>query len=113
MRRWGLIIVTSVGVVIYVNNARSEQDIEKINVLARFCIADHLTACHQYITKSINDFEDRRKSRGEPTCFLGHSSDDQIIGLFVHAILSKYAYADIPSSDAIENIYKDNCPHQN
>jgi hypothetical protein len=113
MRRWGLIIVTAVGVLIDENSARAELDIEKVNVLARSCIADHLSVCQQYITKSINDFEDRRKSRGEPTCFVGHSSDDQIIRLFVRAILTKYAYADMPSSDAIENIYKDNCPHQN
>ena len=113
MRQWALIIVTAAGVLISGNNARADVDIDKIDGLAKSCIADHLNMCHQYITKTINDLEDRRKSRGEPVCFVGHSSDDETIRLFIRVILAKYAYANMPSPDAIEDIYKDNCPSQN
>ena len=113
MRRWGLIIVTAMAILIYEKTARSELDLGKVNELARACIGDHLAVCYQYISYSINDLEDRRKIRGEPICFVGHSSDEPTIKIFVRAILTKYAYANTPSSDAIENIYKDNCPHQN
>ena len=106
-------IVTAASVLIGEKTARSELNLEKVNELARSCIADHLIACHQYISKSIDDLEGRRKISGEPTCFVGHSSDDEVIRIFVRAILAKYVYSDMPSSDAIENIYKDNCPHQN
>jgi hypothetical protein len=113
MRRWDLIIVTAAAALFCENSASAELDLDKINVLAKSCIADHLSACHQYIEKSVRDLEGRRRERGEPICFAGHSSDDETMRLFTRAILTKYAYANMASSDAIENIYKDNCPGHN
>jgi hypothetical protein len=113
MRRWDLIIVTVVMAVICEKTAHAELDLEKVSELARSCIVDHLSACHQYITLSIDDLDNRRKIQGERACFVGHSSDDQIMKTFIHAILTKYAYSDMPSPVAIENIYKDNCADQN
>jgi hypothetical protein len=113
MRRWGLTIVTALTVVICEKPAHAELDLKKVNDLARSCIADHLSDCHQYITHAIDDLDNRRQSQGERACFVGRSSDDQTMKIFIHAILSKYAYSDMPSPVAIENIYKDNCADQN
>jgi hypothetical protein len=113
MRRWGFIIVTVLTGVICAKSAHAELDLKKVNDLARSCIADHLSDCHQYITQAIDDLDNRRKSDGERACFVGHSSDDQTMKTFVHVILAKYAYSDMPSPVAIENIYKDNCADQN
>ncbi len=113
MRRWGLIIVTTLAGVICDKSAHAGLDLKKVNNLAKSCIADHLSECHQYITKAIDDLDTQRKNQGERACFVGHSSDDQTMKTFIHAILAKYAYSDMPSVVAIENIYKDNCADQN
>jgi hypothetical protein len=113
MRRWGLIIVTALTGVIFDKSAHAELNLKKINDLARSRIADHLSDCHQYITHAIDELDTQRKSRGERACFVGHSSDDPTMRTFIRAILAKYAYSDMPSAVAIENIYKDNCADQN
>ena len=113
MRRWGLIIVTGLMSVTCEKAAYAELDLYKVNELARSCIADHLSACHQYITHAIDDLDNRRKIQGERGCFAGHSSDDQTMRTFIRAILAKYVYSDTPSAVAIETIYKDNCADQN
>ena len=113
MRRWGLIIVTVLMGVICEKAAYAELDLDKVNDLARSCIADHLSACHQYITHAIDDLDNRRKSQGGDGCFVGHSSDDRTMRTFIQAILAKYAYSDMPSPVAIQNIYHDNCANQN
>ena len=113
MRRWGLIVLTVVTSVICEQSAYAKLDLQKINDLAKSCIADHLSDCHQYITHAIDDLDNRRMSQGERACFVGQSSTDQTMKIFIHAILAKYAYSDTPSPVAIENIYKDNCADQN
>ena len=113
MRRWGLIIVTGLMSVTCEKAAYAELDLDKVNELARSCIADHLSACHQYITHAIDDLDNRRKIQGERGCFAGHSSDDQTMRTFIRAILAKYAYSDMPSPVAIQNIYHDNCADKN
>jgi len=113
MRRWGLIIVTVLTGAICAKSARAELDLKKISDLARSCIADHLVDCHQYITHAIDDLDNRRKMHGRRACFVGHSSDDQTMRIFIRAIVAKYAYSDMPSAVATENIYKDNCADQN
>jgi hypothetical protein len=113
MQRWGLMIVTMLSAVICAKAAHAELDLKKVNALARSCIADHLSDCHQYIAHSIDDLDNQRKMQGERTCFVGHSSDDQTMKTFIRAILAKYAYSDLPSPVAIQNIYKENCADQN
>jgi hypothetical protein len=113
MRRWGLIIVTVFAGVISDKSAHAGLDLKKVDDLARSCIADHLSDCHQYITHAIDDLNTQRKSQGKRTCFVGHSSDDQTLRTFIRAILAKYVYSDTPSAVAIETIYKDNCADQN
>jgi Domain of unknown function (DUF1902) len=101
MRRWGLIIVTVLTGVICAKSAHAKLDLKKVSDLARSCIADHLSDCHQYIAHAIDDLDNRRKSQGERACFVGHSSADQTMKTFIHAILAKYAYSDMPSAVAI------------
>jgi hypothetical protein len=113
MRRWGLIIATVLMSFTCEKAAYAELDLDKINELARSCITDHLSDCHQYITHAIDDLDNRRKIQGGRSCFVGHSSDDQTMRIFIRAILAKYAYSDMPSPVAIQNIYHDNCADQN
>ena len=113
MRRWGLIIVTVLMSVTCEKAAYAELDLDKVNELARSCIADHLSDCHQYITHAIDNLDAQRNSQGKRACFVGHSSDDQTMRTFIRAILAKYAYSDTPSAVAIETIYKGNCADQN
>jgi hypothetical protein len=113
MRRLGLIIAILLTSSICEQSAYAGLDLKKVNNLAKSCIADHLSDCHQVIAQAIDDLDNSRKTQGERACFVGHSNDDQTMKTFIHAILSKYAYSDIPSLVAIENIYKDNCVDQN
>jgi hypothetical protein len=113
MLRWGLIIVTVLTGVICAKSAHAELDLKKVSDLARSCIADHLTDCHQYITNSIDYLDNRLKTHGKRACFVGHYSDDQTMIAFIRAIVERYAYSDMPSAVAIENIYKENCADQN
>jgi hypothetical protein len=113
MRRWGLMITTVLTAVIFEKAAHAELELKKVNELARSCITDHLSDCHQYIAHSIDDLDSRRKIQGERACFVGHSSDDETMKIFIRAILAKYAYSDMLSPVAIQNIYKDNRAEQN
>jgi len=91
----------------------SQAGVKSANELAKECIADNKAPCSRYILESIDTLENGRRLQGEPSCLAGDSSSEQIVKVFVRAILASYPYDELPASAAIENIYKDSCKNQN
>jgi hypothetical protein len=93
--------------------AASQAQSKSANELARQCIADDKSPCSLYIMGSIDALEKERRVRGEPSCLAGNPTSEQIVKVFVRAILANYPYTDLPASAAIENIYEDKCKNLN
>ena len=87
----------------------SQAQSKSANELAKQCIADDKAPCSRFILASIDSMENGRRMRGEPSCLAGDPSSDEIVKVFVRAILASYPYDQLPASALIENIYKDKC----
>ena len=91
----------------------SQAQSKSANELAKQCIADDKSPCSRFIFGSIDALEKGRRVRGEPSCLAGDPSSDEIVKVFVRAILASYPYDELPASVLIENIYKDKCKNPN
>ena len=91
----------------------SQAQSKMANELARQCIADDKSPCSRFILGSIAALENGRRVRGEPSCLSGDPPSDEIVKVFVRAILASYPYDELPASVLIENIYKDKCKKPN
>jgi hypothetical protein len=91
----------------------SQAQSKSANELAKQCIADDKSPCSRFILGSIGALENGRRVRGEPTCLSGDPPSDEIVKVFVRAILASYPYDELPASVLIENIYKDKCKKPN
>ena len=87
----------------------SQAQSKSANELAKQCIADNKSFCYGFILGSIDALENGRRGRGEPSCLAADPSSDEIVKVFVRAILASYPYRELPASVLIENIYKDKC----
>jgi hypothetical protein len=91
----------------------SQAQSKSANELARQCIADDKSPCSRFILGSIDALENGRRVRGEPSCLSGDPPSDEIVRVFVRAIVASYPYDELPASVLIENIYKDKCKNPN
>ena len=91
----------------------SQAQSKSANELAKQCIADDRSPCSRFILGSIDALENGRRARGEPSCLAGDPSSDEIVKVFVRAIVASYPYDVLPASVLIENIYKDKCKNPN
>jgi len=91
----------------------SQPQTNSANELARQCIADDKSPCSRFILGSIDALENGRRVRGEPSCLSGDPPSDEIVRVFVRAIVASYPYDELPASVLIENIYKDKCKNPN
>src|SRR5271156_1426440 len=91
----------------------SQAQSKSANELAKQCIADDRSPCSRFILGSIDALENGRRGRGEPSCLPADLSSDEIVKVFVRAIVANYPYDELPASVLIENIYKDKCKKQN
>ena len=104
----------AVAAVAFLSGADASQAQSKsANELARQCIADDKSPCSRFIIGSIDALQNGRRVRGEPSCLSGDPSSDEIVKVFVRAILASYPYDELPASVLIENIYKDKCKNPN
>jgi hypothetical protein len=91
----------------------SQAQSKSANELAKQCIADDRSPCTRFILGSIDALENGRRVRGEPSCLAADPSSDEIVKVFVRAIVASYPYDELPASVLIENIYKDKCKNPN
>ena len=91
----------------------SQAQSKSANELAKQCIADDRSPCSRFILESIDALENGRRVRGEPSCLAADRSSDEIVKVFVRAIVASYPYDELPASVLIENIYKDKCKKPN
>ena len=100
-------------IAIFFSAEASQAQSKSANELARQCIADDKSPCSRFILGSIDALEIGRRVRGEPSCLSGDPPSDEIVKVFVRAILASYPYDELPASVLIEKIYKDKCKSPN
>ena len=91
----------------------AEAQSKSANELARQCIADNKSPCSLYISGLIDSLEKDRRARGGPPCLSDDLSSEQVVKVFVRAIVANYPYPDLPAAVAVENIYNDKCKNPN
>jgi hypothetical protein len=109
--KWSGVAATAVALLL--GAAASQAQSKSANELARQCIADDKLPCSRYISGLIDTLEKDRRARGGPSCLGDDPSSENVVRLFVRAILANYPYPDLPASAAIENIYDDKCKSSN
>ena len=109
--KWSGAAATAVALLFGVTEAQAQS--KTANELARQCIADDKSPCSRFISGLIDTLEKDRRARRGPSCLGDDPSSENVVKLFVRAILANYPYPDLPASAAVENIYNDKCKSSN
>jgi hypothetical protein len=109
--KWSIAVATAI--VLLVGAGAAQAQSKSANELARQCIADDKSPCSRYISGLIDTLEKDRRAHGGASCLGDDPSSENVVKLFVRAILANYPYPELPASAAIENIYNDKCKSTN
>ena len=84
--------------------------------MAKECITDDIVLrnnCIGYIIGSVDALENDRHGRGEPSCFAIRPSVQDVVKIYLRAILAKAYESDLPAASVISDTYKKSCAHPN
>jgi hypothetical protein len=96
--------------------ANAQSAFKTTSEMAKECITDDIVLkniCVGYIIGSIDALENDRHSRGEPSCFAVRPSAQDVVKIYVRAILAGAYERDLPAASVISDAFKKSCARPN
>ena len=116
--RWLFLVALSLVVLgsLLCGRSNAQSAFKTTSDMAKECITDDVVlrnVCIGYIIGSIDALENDRRGRGEPSCFAVRPSAQDIVKIYVRAILANAYERDLPAASAINDAYKKSCTPAN